>query len=86
MKTYQDTKKEIQEGDTYFAVEINVLPIARKEDKYHAHISMSCFDEQSGDSVMFEHLENAILHCMEDIFFTGVSYSDYRMNNIIFLR
>jgi hypothetical protein len=86
MKTYQDTQKEIQEGDRYFAIEINVLPIVRKEDKYHAHISMSCFDEEESDSLIFEHLENAIMHCMEDNFFTGVSYSDYRMNNIIFLK
>lgn len=88
MKTYKDTQKEIQEGDRYFSVEIEVLPIVRKEDKYYAHISMSCFDEQSeeSDSPMFEYLENAIRYCMEDKFFTGVSYSDYRMNGVIFLN
>lgn len=87
-KHFKDTGKEIQEGDRYFAIETEVLSIAKKEDKYHAHISMSCFDEQSEefDSLMFEHLENAIMHCMEDNFYTGVSYSDYRMDGVIFLN
>jgi hypothetical protein len=87
MKTYKDTQKEIQEGDKYFSIEINVLPIVKREDKYYANISMSCFDEQSedSDSLMFEYLENAIIHCMEDNFFTGITYSDYRINKTIFL-
>lgn len=87
-KHFKDTGKEIQEGDKYFAIETEVLPIAKREDKYHVHISMSRFDYESeeSDSLMFEHLENAIMHCMEDNFYTGVSYSDYRMDKIIFLN
>jgi hypothetical protein len=86
-KYYKDTKKEITEGDMYFSIEETVLPIVKREDKYYAHIAMSCFDDQSeeSDSLMFEHLDNAIRYCFEDDFYTGVSYSDYRMLKTLFI-
>lgn len=85
MKTYKDTEKEITEGNRYFAVYYEVLPIG---DKYYAQIIMSCFDDQSEeeDCLMFEYLENAIMHCCKDNFYTGVSYSDYRMNKTLFIN
>ena len=71
MKTYKDTEKEIQEGDRYFAVSYEVLPIVKKEDKYYAHIIMSCFDEQSEeeDCLMFEYLDmlQAMFTCLHGV-------------------
>lgn len=83
---YYDTEDEIIEGAIYFAVESEVLPIAKKQDKYYAHIVMSVADDQTleiDNNLRFLYLENAIEYCLSDEFYSGVVYSDYRLNKIL---
>ena len=76
--------KHIKEGDVYFAIEIESIPVLKGEDFDSALISMSVWDENSTKSgYNFRHLEDAIEFCFKDKWFNVVAYSDYRMDGII---